>query len=331
MRRDVGNDGVSPEAMVTEGPRTTIAGSDAITQTHSQQVSIIDAYAYCRRVTQLSSSNFYHAFRLLSRDKHNALCALYAFCRFVDDIADGDTVPEEEDNRQGKEAQISQSLSRWNEELTLCYRGTPSHPISKALADAIRSFPIKKEHLAGIIDGVGMDLSQVRYATFSDLYEYCYRVASLVGLVCIEIFGYRSETARDYAVNLGIAFQLTNIIRDVGEDARRGRIYLPLEDLRRFGCTESMLLKEKYDAAFVDLMKYQSARANEYYSKALSFLAPADRRSLMASEAMRLIYQRLLKEIELVSFSVFDRRVALSGLRKISLAFRAWGRGRLPF
>jgi len=329
--RDADNDGVWPEGMVTEEPRTTIAGAETFKQTRSEQVSVVDAYAYCRRVTLLSSSNFYHAFRLLPKDKHNALCALYAFCRFVDDIADADVVRERGTTGQDKEALLSQSLTRWNEELTLCYGGKPSHPISKALADAIRSFPIKKEHLAGIIVGVEMDLSKVRYATFSDLYEYCYRVASLVGLVCIEIFGYRSETARDYAVNLGIAFQLTNIIRDVGEDARRGRIYLPLEDLRRFDYTENMLLEEKYDAAFVDLMKFQSDRAEEYYSKAVSFLARADRGSLAAAEAMRLIYQRLLREIELVSFSVFDRRVVLSGFRKVWLASRAWGKGRLPW
>ena len=151
-------------------------------------------------------------------------CALYAFCRFIDDIADQDLSPADGKQPQSRKERLAQLLDTWREELTCCYAGTPRHPISCALADAARRFPIQQEHLVGIIDGVAMDLSRTRYQTFSELYEYCYRVASLVGLVCIEIFGYQSPRARDYAINLGIAFQLTNIMRDVGEDAQRGRI-----------------------------------------------------------------------------------------------------------
>ncbi|MCS6927021.1 MAG: phytoene/squalene synthase family protein, partial [Candidatus Binatia bacterium] len=193
--------------------------------------SLSEAYAYCRRVTQRSSSNFYYAFRLLPAERHNALCAFYAFCRFLDDITDqpSSALPLA---AQGDATERQQALlDAWREELQRCYAGTPRHPISYALAHTVRRFPIAREHLAGIIDGVAMDLQRTRYATFAELYEYCYRVASLVGLVCIEILGYRNPNARMYAINLGIAFQLTNILRDVGEDARRGRIYLPQEDL----------------------------------------------------------------------------------------------------
>ena len=297
----------------------------------SQAGSLADAYAYCRDITQRSSSNFYHAFRLLTRERHNALCALYAFCRFVDDIADQDLSPVDEKQPQNRKARLAQLLDTWREELVCCYEGTPRHPISRALADAIRRFPIQQEHLAGIIDGVAMDLSRTRYQTFPELYEYCYRVASLVGLVCIEIFGYQSPQARDYAMNLGIAFQLTNILRDVGEDAERGRIYLPLVDLDRFAYSEQELLSHEYTAAFLKLMTFESRRAQEYYSRAVSLLDRHDRRSLVAAEAMRLIYHGLLKRIASQQFKVFQQRVTLPTPFKVGLALTAWGRSLFVF
>ena len=299
----------------------------------AQDGSLADAYAYCRRITQESSSNFYHAFRLLTWERHNALCALYAFCRFVDDIADQDqpTSPGEETPPQSRKERLAQLLNTWREELACCYDGSPHHPISRALADAARRFPIQQEHLAGIIDGVEMDLSRTRYQTFSELYEYCYRVASLVGLVCIEIFGYQSPQARDYAVNLGIAFQLTNIMRDVGEDAQRDRIYLPLEDLAQFGYEEQELLSGEYNPAFLKLMAFEGQRAQEYYDRAVSLLDRHDRRSLVAAEAMRFIYHRLLKKITQQQFDVFQRRITLPTPYKISLALMAWGRSQFSF
>jgi phytoene synthase len=292
--------------------------------------SLSDAYAYCRRVTRRSSSNFYHAFRLLPAERHNALCAFYAFCRFLDDITDQPAAPPV--NEGGNTADRLQALlDAWREELQRCYAGTPRHQISWALADTVRRFPIAREHLAGIIDGVAMDLYRTRYATFGELYDYCYRVASLVGLVCIEILGYRNPTARAYAVNLGVAFQLTNILRDVGEDARRGRIYLPQEDLARCGYTEQELTRGVYNDAFLRVMQFEGERARAYYQEAVRNLAPEDRRSLAAAEAMRLIYWRLLDKLIAERFAVFGKRVALPNSYKICLALAAWVRGQLPF
>ena len=290
--------------------------------------SLTQAYAYCRQVTRKSSSNFYHAFRLLSSDRHNALCALYAFCRFMDDIADQPDSSLAQSVSNSRREKLSALLSTWREELRHCYAGTPRHPISQALADVVQRFPIRQEYLAGIIDGVEMDLSRTRYATFDELYEYCYRVASLVGLACIEIFGYRRPSTREYAVNLGIGFQLTNIIRDVGEDAQRGRIYLPAEDLARFGYTEDELFASSYNEAFVRLMMFEGERAREYYHTAIKHLASEDRLSLVAAEAMRLIYARLLEALTERQFQVFGTRVMLTSTCKVRLALTAWVRGR---
>lgn len=294
--------------------------------------SLTEAYAYCRQVTRKSSSNFYYAFRLLPSARHNALCALYAFCRFMDDIADQQENAVSSSSSDGnRNEKLSALLGSWREELRACYAGTPRHPISQALTDTVQRFPIQQEYLAGIIDGVEMDLRRTRYATFDELYEYCYRVASLVGLACIEIFGYRNPSAREYAINLGIAFQLTNILRDVGEDAQRGRIYLPAEDLARFGYAEEELLAGVRSDAFVRLMNFEGERARTYYRAAVQHLAPEDHRSLVAAEAMRLIYARLLDMLTERHFQVFDTRVTLAPTAKARLALTAWVRGRLRF
>jgi 15-cis-phytoene synthase len=293
--------------------------------------SLTQAYAYCRDVTRKSSSNFYYAFRLLPSDRHNALCALYAFCRFMDDIADQQDGAASSVSGGSRKEKLAALLGSWREELRQCYAGTPRHPISQALADTVQRFPIRQEYLAGIIDGVEMDLSRARYATFDELYAYCYRVASLVGLACIEIFGYRNSSAREYAVNLGIAFQLTNILRDVGEDGKRGRIYLPAEDLARFGYAEEELLTGVYSDAFVQLMTFEGERARQYYHAAAQHLAPEDQRSLVAAEAMHLIYARLLDALTARRFHVFGTRVTLAPTAKARLALTAWVRGRFGF
>jgi 15-cis-phytoene synthase len=289
--------------------------------------SLTDAYVYCRQITRKSSSNFYFAFRLLPAERHNALCALYAFCRFMDDIADQPTIGTSSLQGRGKKERLEILLNAWREELRQCYGGTPQHPISLALSDTVQRFPIQQRHLAGIIDGVEMDLKRTHYRTFEELYDYCYHVASLVGLACIEIFGYRNPSAREYAVDLGIAFQLTNILRDVGEDAQRGRVYLPEEDLVRFGYAEQDLRNEIYNDAFVRLMTFESNRAREYYNRALRSRAPEDQRSLVAAEAMRLIYSRLLDTLVQRNFNVLSSRVTLPSSRKAQLAFQAWARG----
>jgi len=276
------------------------------------------AYAYCQTVTRRSSSNFYYAFRLLTPERREALYAVYAFCRFVDDVAD-------DQNRRDPAA----LLARWHEELELVYGGAPTHPISYALADAVRRFRLPQEYFLDLTRGVEMDLTHRRYATFDELYQYCYRVASVVGLLCIEIFGYQRPSAREYAVDLGIAFQLTNILRDVLEDARRGRIYLPLEDLRRFDCTEAELLSGRYSPRVGALMAFECGRARAYYLRARGALAPEDRGSLAAAEAMRSIYERLLDRIEARHFDVFGPKVTLPRYEKVTLALAAWGRSQL--
>jgi phytoene synthase len=205
-------------------------------------------YARCAEVTRRSSSNFYYAFMLLPAERRRALHAVYAFCRFIDHIAD--------DESAGDAAWL---LNRWREELDRVYGGTPTRAISRALADSAGHFNIPRKYFEEIIAGVEMDLTRKRYANFKDLRQYCYRVASAVGLICIEIFGYTNPAARIYAEKLGIACQITNILRDVKEDAARGRIYLPLEDLARFNVTEEEILHSVYSPNFVRLMEFEAA------------------------------------------------------------------------
>lgn len=277
-----------------------------------------EAHVYCHGVTTKSSSNFAYAFLLLSPERRMALEAVYAFCRFIDDVADD----------EGKKDPAA-LLARWREELHAVYDGTPTHQIGVALADAVRRFPLSRQHFLDLIDGVEMDLSRRRYETFAELRQYCYRVASTVGLLCIEIFGYHQPSAREYAVDLGIAFQLTNILRDVMEDAQRGRIYLPLEDLRSFEIDEAALLAGKYSPRLGALMAFECGRARAFYLRAQGALAPEDRGSLGAAEAMRSIYARLLDRIEARHFDVFGPRVTLPAYEKIGLALAAWGRSQL--
>ena len=212
-------------------------------------------YERCAEITRTSSSNFYYAFMLLPAERRRALHAVYAFCRFIDDIAD--------DEVSGDPAKLLGDGARNWSAFTAA---TPTRAISRALADSIRTFNIPRVHFEELINGIEMDLSQKRYATFADLYPYCHRVASVVGLICIEIFGYRNPDAKVYAENLGIAFQLTNILRDVSEDAARGRIYIPLEDLARFEVTEKEILAGIYSANFVRLMEFEAERAHEFYA-----------------------------------------------------------------
>jgi 15-cis-phytoene synthase len=274
-------------------------------------------YARCAQITRRASSNFYYAFMLLPRMRRRALYAVYAFCRFVDDIAD-----------EGFE-NAPAMLGRWRQELEHVFTGTPSRAISRALSDNVRRFNIPRRYFEQVIDGVEMDLTQRRYASFGSLRLYCHRVASAVGLICIEIFGYRNQSARVYAEQLGIACQLTNIIRDVSEDAARGRIYLPLEDLARFGVAEAEILDSVYSPRFRQLIEFEAERARQYYRHASEALADEDRASMLAAEGMRLIYASLLERIARAGYRVFDRRISLSTPRKLYLVGRAWAGARL--
>jgi phytoene synthase len=280
--------------------------------------ALAEDYARCADITRRASSNFYYAFMLLPRERRRALYAVYAFCRFVDDIADDDKI-----------AQPTELLTRWREELDNVFGGRPTRPISRALADNVARFGIARRYFDEVIDGVEMDLSRQRYESFDELSQYCHRVASAVGLICIEVFGYRNPATRVYAAKLGLAFQLTNIIRDVREDAERGRIYLPLEDLRRFRVTEAELLEGVYNDRFRALMAFESLRARNYYREAAQALPPEDRLSMLSAEAMRLIYSALLDRIVRSDYRVFDRRYRLSTPLKLYLVGRAWAGSRL--
>jgi 15-cis-phytoene synthase len=275
-------------------------------------------YERCADITRRSSSNFYYAFMLLPAERRRALYAVYAFCRFVDDVADDESIREP-----------ARLLARWREELERVYGGAPTRPISRALAHAARHFSIPREYFEEVIAGVEMDLSRRRYETFEELRLYCYRVASAVGLICIEVFGYSNPEAKVYAENLGIAFQITNILRDVREDAARGRIYLPLEDLARFGVSEDEILRGVYSDAFVRLMEFEANRAREFYDRADHALPPEDRSSLLTAEAMRSIYGALLNLIVSSRYRVLDRRLSLSAPKKLYLVGRAWATSRL--
>jgi phytoene synthase len=280
--------------------------------------AIAEDYARCAAITRRSSSNFYYAFLLLPLERRRALQAVYAFCRFVDDIADDDTI-----------AHPAEMLARWRDELSNVFAGTPTRPVSRALADNVIRFGIPRRYFDEVIDGVEMDLTRRRYESFKELSQYCRRVASAVGLICIEIFGYRNPATRIYAEKLGLAFQLTNIIRDVREDAERGRIYLPLEDLRRFAVTEAELLDRAYSDRFRTLMAFEAQRAADLYREAAQALPPEDRSSMLSAEAMRLIYSALLERIVRSDYRVFDRRYRLSIPRKLYLVGRAWAGSRL--
>jgi 15-cis-phytoene synthase len=281
---------------------------------------VADAYEHCEMLTRRASSNFYWGFRLLPHDRRRALCAVYAFCRAADDLAD----------EPARDADPRRLLARWREELERAYGGRPVHPVGVALADTVARFAIPREHFDAVIAGVEMDLDRDRYEAWEgDLEQYCYRVAGAVGLVCIEIFGYRDPSARQYAVELGLAFQLTNILRDVADDAQRGRIYLPRADLKRFGCREEDVLVGHCTEAFRQVMAFECARAGEHYGRARFLLAEDDRQSLAPAEAMRLIYEQLLRRIMLRHYDVFGPKIRLTRPEKAGLAVAAWMRPHL--
>src|SRR6266511_5851284 len=273
---------------------------------------------FVSRLTRKSRSNFFYAFLCLPRPQREALYAVYAFCRIVDD-----TVDVGQDH-----AAKRKELERWRAEIAQVFEGSPEHPAAQRLQEAVKLFPIPREALNEIIAGVEMDLDRSTYRTFDELYPYCYRVASAVGLCCIEIFGYSDVRAREYAVNLGIALQLTNILRDVQADARAGRVYLPQEDLRRFGVSAEDLAEGRYTPEFAALMGFEATRAREYYGRAWAALPVGDRPRLFAAEIMGQTYFALLRAMEKRGFQVFGERVALPAHRKVAIALRCWAKAR---
>ncbi|HXZ51420.1 MAG TPA: presqualene diphosphate synthase HpnD [Burkholderiales bacterium] len=269
---------------------------------------------YCQQKAAASGSSFYYAFLFLPPERRRAITALYAFCREVDDVVD-----------EATDLQLAQArLAWWRTEIGRMFAGDPQHPVSRALAPALTPFGIDAARLNEIIDGVEMDLTQSRYLDFAGLERYCYRVASVVGMLAAGIFGYRDARTLDYARDLGIAFQLTNIIRDVGEDARRNRIYLPMEDLKAYGVTAADIAGARRSEGFVDLMRFQARRAEKFYDRALAALPDADRRAQRPGLIMAAIYRALLAEIERDGFRVLSARVSLTPLRKLWLAWKTW-------
>jgi phytoene synthase len=259
-----------------------------------------------RDLAKTIQSNFFYSFLFLPKQKREAIIEIYGFCRAIDDIVD-DIVEHPANARAIQAAQAE--LGKWRIELNNLYAGKPTVPIARKLQRVLERFPMPKEYFEEMINGCEMDLYRRRYESFDDLYQYCYRVASITGLMCIEVFTYRSSHTREYAVNLGIALQLTNILRDLKEDADRGRIYLPQEDLRRFGYSEEDLYHTVGNDKFTELMKFQCARAHEYYRRAAESLPEEDRPTLTAAVTMGKIYYRLLEQIEQVNYDVFNHQI----------------------
>ena len=274
----------------------------------------MNAGQFVARLTRKSRSNFFYAFLCLPRAQREAIFACYAFCRIVDDAVD----------LGGDRAAQRAELGRWRDEIERVYEGRPEHPAGQRLQVAIRRFPIPRATLEAIIAGVEMDMDHPTYESFETLYPYCYRVASAVGLCCIEIFGYSDPRAREYAVNLGIALQLTNILRDVQADALAGRVYLPQADLRRFGVSAEDLARGRYTPEFVRLMTFEAGRAHDYYQRAWAALPAADAGRLFAAEIMGRTYFALLGAIEARRFDVFGGRVSLPTYHRVAIALRCW-------
>jgi len=269
---------------------------------------------YCQRKAAASGSSFYYSFLFLPPERRRAITALYAFCREVDDVVD-----------ETSDAQLAATkLAWWRVELGKLFAGNPQHPVSKALAPHLAPFGITQEKLSDIIDGMEMDLTQTRYLDWPGLERYCYRVASVVGLLAAGIFGYRDARTLDYARNLGLAFQLTNIIRDVGEDARKNRIYLPMADLKEFGVPAADILQARETPEFRRLMSFEAARAREHYEKAMQALPAEDRKPQRPGLIMAAIYRTLLEEIERDGFRVLTQRTSLTPLRKFWIAWKTW-------
>jgi phytoene synthase len=272
---------------------------------------------YCEDKARQSGSSFYYSFMFLPPDKRRAITALYAFCREVDDVVD----------ECADEHVARTTLNWWRTQVAGIYGGTPQypqHPVAQALVPVVKQFNLSQEHLLEIIDGMEMDLNQPRYPDFKSLQLYCYRVASVVGLLAAEIFGYTDRKTLKYAHDLGIAFQLTNIIRDVGEDARRNRIYLPMDELQQFGVTAADILNAKETDNFQKLMAFQIERAQRYYKQALDQLPAVDHKSQRTGLIMAAIYQATLQEVVSSGCHVLKERVSLGTGYKLWLAIKTW-------
>ena len=269
---------------------------------------------YCQDKAAKSGSSFYYSFLFLPPQRRRAITALYAFCREVDDVVDECT-----------DTEVARTkLAWWRTEIGGAFAGSAQHPVAQALIPVVRTFALQQQHFQAIIDGMEMDLRYNRYPDFATLQSYCHRVAGVVGRMAAEIFGYVNATTLEYAEHLGLAFQLTNIIRDVGEDARRGRVYLPLDELSRFGVSPTDIVHLQDSAQLRRLVQFQIDRARQYYERAFAALPAEDRRAQRPGIVMARIYRTVLDEIQRGECRVLDRRTSLTPLRKLWIAWRTW-------
>ncbi|MEK6750383.1 MAG: presqualene diphosphate synthase HpnD [Pseudomonadota bacterium] len=266
---------------------------------------------YCQQRAARSGSSFYYSFRFLTDERRQAITALYAFCREVDDVVD----------ECNDVAIARQKLDWWRAEVDRLFAHQPTHPVTQALQISLTRFRLAREHFHEIIAGMQMDLDYDAYPSFKELAHYCHKVASVVGLLSAEIFGYKNPHTLRYAQDLGLAFQLTNILRDVREDVLRKRVYIPLDELARFGVTPEELREKKTSPAVRALFEHQARRAREYYRRAFAALAPEDRHTQRSGVIMAQIYLATLNEIELDKFRVLEHRISLTPLRKLWIAW----------
>ncbi len=266
----------------------------------------------------IQKSSFLYSFSLLPKEERNAINSIYAFCSYIDGIVD--STP---NINQKVMLRKMERLDWWENEIEKIYQGNVN-PLISPLYFTVKRFDIPKQYLHTLIDGVRRDLLQTRYNTFDELKDYCYSVASIVGLISIEIFGHKYEETKNYAVNLGYALQLTNILRDIKQDKDRGYVYLPLEDMDRFKYSEKDLINENYNDNFVEMMRFQTLRAREYFHKARTFLRPDEKPTIITAEIMDSIYFRLLEKIELNEFDVFSRRIKVAASHKLLISIKHW-------
>jgi phytoene synthase len=295
-------------------------------------VSLEESYRYCCRIARRTAKNFYYSFLVMPREKRCAMCAIYAFMRRSDDIADSAANPAVAlDGLRQWRAQVDAALNSEEPQAGPAQSGTGTPVplelgILPALADTVRRYRIPQRHFYELLDGTEMDQTTTRYETFDDLYKYCYHVASAVGLIVLPVFGFKDQAALAPAEACGIAFQLTNILRDVKEDARLGRIYLPLEDLRRFGVSEDNIMNGHATPQFLELMKFEAARAREFYKNAQPLIGMIDADSRGTLVVMIGIYGGILRKIEERNFAVFDERIRLSTAEKLWIVAKNWRR-----
>jgi phytoene synthase len=283
-------------------------------------VDLREAYDYCQAVTKREARNFYFAFITLPRRRRRAIYAVYAFARLADDIADG----------TASDASKAEQLRTLRGDLQAAFDDDPRGPVFIALVDAAREYGVEQALFAQLIDGVEMDLTPRRYRTFDELRGYCYHVASVVGLISIEIFGYRDPRARDAAIDLGLAMQLTNIMRDVREDADAGRVYLPIDELERFGYSEADLTHRVVNDRFVELMRFQAERARGYFDSGSTLLDYLSPRSRACPAVLHGLYSKLLDRMAERGFRVFSERTRLSSAEKLKLTAKLWAMSLIP-